>query len=262
MNYQQMVDNLLSLAKEAGQKIMKIYETDFNVDYKENDSPLTKADQQANDIIIKFLKENYPSMAILSEESKDDKSRLENEYCFIVDPLDGTKEFVKRNGEFTVNIALSQNNKSVLGIIYVPVTEEMYYAYKDGGAFYKTKNMKKFKKINVTNKEKNLNLVMSRSHASDGLKDLIEKHKDLIGETKRAGSSLKGCLVSRGEAEVYFRFNPTMEWDTAAMQIIVEEAGGIFKQLDGSEMTYNRKNSLNAKGFYVLNKVENNLLTK
>ena len=260
MNYKQMIDKLLPVAKKAGQEIMEIYKEDFEVDYKDNNSPLTKADQNSNEVIVNYLKETYPQMAILSEESKDDKSRLDNKYCFIVDPLDGTKEFVKRNGEFTVNIALSKNNKSVLGIIYVPVTKEMYYAFENGGAFYKNEDMRDFKQIKVTDKEKDLNLVMSRSHASDELKQLIENNEDLIKDTKRAGSSLKGCLIAKGKAEVYFRFNPTMEWDTAAMQIIVEEAGGIFKQLDGTEMRYNRKNSLNDKGFLVLNKEKNNLL--
>lgn len=257
MNYKEVVESLLPVAKEAGEKIMSIYESDFEVEYKEDQSPLTQADFLSNELIVKFLKNNYADCAVLSEEETNDDEKLDNSYCFVVDPLDGTKEFVKRNGEFTVNIALCKDHKVVLGVIYVPVRREMYYAYKDGGAYYKGSQMKNFTKIKVSQKKEKLRLVMSRSHASAQLENLINQHRTLISDIKRAGSSLKGCLVAKGEAEIYFRFNPTMEWDTAAMQIIVEEAGGIFKQLDNSEMTYNREDHTNRKGFYVVNRLDN-----
>ncbi|MGM0597520.1 MAG: 3'(2'),5'-bisphosphate nucleotidase CysQ [Myxococcota bacterium] len=260
MDYQLLIKELLPVIREAGKKIMEIYEDDFEVEYKKDSSPLTRADQEANQIIVDFLKKTWPEHAVLSEEVKDDFSRLGREWCWIVDPLDGTKEFVKRNGEFTVNIALSKNQKSVLGMIHVPVTGELYYAYKQGGAFYQTTPDNKFEQIEVSNKTEELCLVMSRSHASAKLQNLINKNKKFIQKSTQAGSSLKGCLVARGEADIYYRFNPTMEWDTAALQIIVEEAGGIVEQLDGSPLLYNRKDSLNAKGFYVLNRRENNFL--
>ncbi|MTI65579.1 MAG: 3'(2'),5'-bisphosphate nucleotidase CysQ [Firmicutes bacterium] len=254
------LDKELKVTKElailAGKEIMKVYENSIEVEYKEDESPLTKADEKSNEVIVSRLRKEFSEYAILSEESEDDKSRLDNDWCFVIDPLDGTKEFIKRNGEFTVNIALTYKKKSVLGVIYVPVTKELYYATKGNGAFYEVNGQAE--KIKVSDRTDNIRLVMSRSHASENLQELIDKHD--ITNTKRAGSSLKGCKVAKGEAEVYYRFNPTMEWDTAAMQCIVEEAGGIFKQMDHSEMLYNRRNSLNDKGFYIINREENQLL--
>ncbi|MCR5624973.1 MAG: 3'(2'),5'-bisphosphate nucleotidase CysQ [Lachnospiraceae bacterium] len=242
------------LAVKAGEAIMEVYadEEKFNVTYKEGHMPLTNADRAANAIIVKGLKENFPDYAILSEEEKDDKVRLSNDYCFVVDPLDGTKEFIKRNGQFTVNIALSYQHKSVMGVIYVPVTEELYFAAKGVGAFYQAKG-KEPEKIHVTEETDltKVRLVMSSSHGAPEMDQLIEKYgfKNFVA----MGSSLKGCLVAKGEAEIYYRHNPTMEWDTAAMQCIVEEAGAIFRQMDDTEMLYNREDSLNAKGFYIIN---------
>lgn len=245
----------IELAKKAGQAILEVYEKDFEVEYKEDTSPLTEADQKSNDIIVAGVREAFPQYSVLSEEAKEDVTRFENDWCWVIDPLDGTKEFIKKNGEFTVNIALAYQQRVVLGVIYVPVTEELYYATKGQGAFYEKDG--KVEKISVTKAVDNLRLVCSRSHASDQLKALIEEHKAVIKETKSAGSSLKGCLVAKGEAEMYYRFGPTMEWDTAAMQCIAEEAGAIFRQMDGTEMLYNRENSLNDKGFYIINRVEN-----
>ena len=244
------------LAIIAGQKIMEIYKKDFDIEYKDDDSPLTEADKKSNKIIVKGLIKEFPEYAILSEESHDDFKRIKNDWCWIVDPLDGTKEFIKKNGEFTVNIALSYKKRPVVGVIYVPVKDKLYFASKDKGA-YLLNSSKKKKKIEVSDKINNITLVMSRSHASDFVKNIIKKKK--VTQTKRAGSSLKGCMVAEGEAEVYYRYNPTMEWDTAAMQCIVEEAGGIFKQLDDSEMLYNREDSKNRKGFYILNDIKNKL---
>ncbi|MFW6023083.1 MAG: 3'(2'),5'-bisphosphate nucleotidase CysQ [Halanaerobiaceae bacterium] len=247
----------IELAVKAGKEIMKVYNRTFEVEYKEDDSPLTEADKASNDIIVPALKKASPEYAVLSEEEKDDLTRLENDYCWVIDPLDGTKEFVKRNGEFTVNIALSFQQRVVLGVIYVPVSGELYYASEGNGAFYQSKDMDMPEKIEVTDRTEDIRLVMSRSHASDELKELIDENN--IDNVVKSGSSLKGALIARGQAEVYYRFNPTMEWDTAAMQCIVEEAGGILRQMDGTEMLYNRENSLNDKGFYVVNCEENML---
>ncbi|NMM64152.1 3'(2'),5'-bisphosphate nucleotidase CysQ [Clostridium sp. P21] len=245
----------IDAAIRAGEKIMEIYSGSIEVEYKENNTPLTLADKQANDIIVDSLLKNFPEYSILSEEKKDTKDRLENDWCWIVDPLDGTKEFIKKNGEFTVNIALSYKHKSVLGVIYVPVTKELYYAVKGHGAHLKLENL--FNKLQVSNKKENLILVASRSHTSKQLSKLIEENKNKFKEVKNAGSSLKGCLIAKGEADVYYRFGLTSEWDTAAMQCIVEEAGGSFKQLDSSDMLYNRENTLNEKGFYIVNNEKN-----
>ncbi len=245
------------LALEAGEIIMKIYNTDFDVEVKSDESPLTMADKNANDIIVKALIEAYPNYAILSEEEKDNKTRMENDYCFIVDPLDGTKEFVNKNGEFTVNIALAYKNKVVLGVIYAPVLKELYYAYEGNGAYLYNIETKEERKLNVTEKTTDLIVVGSKSHSSDKEKDLMSANANKIKNIISVGSSLKGCMVAKGEADIYYRFGLTCEWDTCAMQCIVEEAGGIFKQMDNTDMNYNREDTLNSKGFYVVNKKEN-----
>lgn len=256
-----MYNNELKLAKvlaiQAGFVIMNIYETDFEIGKKEDNSPLTLADQKANEIIVKGLKEYFPDYAVLSEESRDDKSRLINDYCFIVDPLDGTKEFIKRNGQFTVNIALAYKQKIVMGVIYVPVVKELYYSSKGEGAYIEKVDSREIKRLLVSDRLNNLIMVGSNSHSSRKEAKLIENNKEKIREINLAGSSLKGCMVAEGKADVYYRFGLTSEWDTAAMQGIIEEAGGIFKQMNGIEMFYNRKNTLNEKGFFVVNRKEN-----
>lgn len=249
------------VAIEAGTEIMKIYNDEklFNqVEYKDNNSPLTLADEASNTIIVKVLRENFPDFSVLSEEEKDDLSRLNNKYCFVVDPLDGTKEFIKRNGEFTVNIALAYEHKSIMGVIYVPATGDLYFAADGIGSFHCDKNgiKNKLKVSDVTDLTK-VRLVMSGSHGCKEMEDLIEKYE--FKNFVKMGSSLKGCVVARGDAEIYYRHNPTMEWDTAAMQCIVEQAGAIFRQMDDTEMLYNRENSLNEKGFYIINSIKNKL---
>lgn len=249
------------LAVDAGHAIMEIYnrQEEMDVIYKEDSSPLTMADQKSNDIIVSGLKKTFPSYAVLSEEEKNDLKRLNNECCFIVDPLDGTKEFIKRNGQFTVNIALSYKNHSVIGVIYVPVTEELYFASKDSGS-YMQKHDGRIEKLLVSDRigYDNIRMVMSQSHGCIEMEQLMEKYR--INNFIKIGSSLKGCMVARGDAEVYYRFNPTMEWDTAAMQCIAEEAGAVFRQMDDTEMTYNRLDSINSKGFYIINSMENKLV--
>ena len=259
MNLKDELNLAIKLSKEAGREILDIYHNkDFNIEYKDDDSPLTEADKRANQVIVPALKEIFKEFAILSEESKDNRDRLENDWCWVVDPLDGTKEFIKRNDEFTVNIALTYNQESVLGVIYVPVTDELYYAVKGNGAYYKASEKTKANKITVSDRRDDLRVVKSRSHASDELQSLLDAKKEKIEYTKEAGSSIKGCLIARGEAEVYYRFNPTMEWDTAAMDIIVREAGGIIRNLKTDEqMKYNLEDNLNGDGFYVLNDVAN-----
>lgn len=255
-NLNGVLEYVKEITKEAGRIILEIYRRDFTVDYKDDMSPITEADRRSNDYIVERLKSRYPECAILAEESRNDPERLNNDWCFIVDPLDGTKEFLNKNGEFTVNIALTYKGRPVLGVIGIPVTGELYYAVKGNGAFYEKDGHSE--KIHVSSRTSDIRLVMSRSHKSDRLMQLIEKNG--IKNVKRVGSAIKGCLVAKGEAEVYYRFGYTMEWDTAAMQCIVEEAGGIFRQMDDSEMTYNRENSLNEKGFYVINHPANKLI--
>lgn len=246
------------LAIQAGEEIMKIYNTDFSVEYKDDKMPLTMADKNANDIIVSALEKAFPEAGILSEESADDPANRDKRFCFIVDPLDGTKEFIKKNDEFTVNIALSDKGRVVMGVVYLPVKKELYFAASGKGAFLTSEGVTKA--ISVTGKTSDIRMVVSKSHMGDKEKALLEKYSDKIGDMAQAGSSLKGCLVASGQAEVYYRFGLTMEWDTAAMQAVCEEAGAIFRQMNGSEMLYNREDHLNAKGFYVINSEMNYLV--
>lgn len=257
MNQTKVLEVMKQLAVDAGKVIMEIYQTDFEVDYKEDESPLTQADRQANAVIVEGLAKAFPEYAILSEEVKDDKVRRQNPYCFIVDPLDGTKEFVKRNGQFTVNIALAYEQHPVVGVIYVPVTKDLYYASTESGAYKTSGETGQTRKLEVSDKRTDLIWVGSKSHSSEKETNLIEAHKEVIGKTISAGSSLKGCMVAEGKADIYYRFGLTCEWDTAAMQCIAEQAGAVFRQMDGSEMLYNRDNTLNEKGFFIVNCTKN-----
>lgn len=263
MMWEKELQTAKEAAVEAGKAILEIYQDteEMKVEYKADSSPLTRADRAANEVIVKRLRESFPQYAILSEEEteKAPKSRLANDYCFLVDPLDGTKEFLKRNGQFTVNIALAYRHRAVMGVIYVPVRKELYFAAEGFGA-YRTSADGEERRLTVSNRREisSLRFVISNSHGCREMDDLIEKYQ--IRNFVKVGSSLKGCMVAAGEADVYYRFNPTMEWDTAAMQCIAEEAGAVFCQMDGSPMTYNRENSQNAKGFYLINREENRLL--
>lgn len=257
MNQSEVVSVLKDLAVRAGQVIMDIYETDFSVDYKDDASPLTMADKQANALIVEGLQKSFPQTAILSEEVKDDKSRRDNDYCFIVDPLDGTKEFVKRNGQFTVNIALVYQQRPIVGVIYVPVTKDLYYAAKDEGAFKQDGVTGEISQLQVSDKTDSIIWVGSKSHSTEKEANLMEAHKEQITETISAGSSLKGCLVAEKKADVYYRFGLTCEWDTAAMHCIAETAGAVIRQMDHTELLYNREDTLNSKGFYIVNCQDN-----
>ena len=255
MKFIRELDIAKQLAIEAGKKIMGIYNSeDFDIQEKENDnhkSPLTKADLAANKIIVTQLRENFPEYAILTEEEVDNKERLSKEFIWIIDPLDGTKEFIKRNGEFTVNIALVHGDIPILGAIYVPVTDELYYATKDKGVFYEKAG--NISKITVTDKNKSEDMVFvkSRSHASEKLVKFIEIFK--FAEVKISGSSIKGCLVAKGEADVYLRLGPVNEWDVCAMDVIVRESGGRMTDLEGKPLKYNKDLTLITSGFLVSN---------
>ena len=259
---QKLLADMCAISIEAGERIMEIYKKDFNIEYKADKSPVTDADKAADTYINLAFAEKYPDVARLSEETADDISRRKNDLCFIVDPIDGTREFVKRNGEFTVNIGLSYKERSVAGVVYVPVTGALYYAFNGIGSFRSTKDtlskiFAESDKIHVSSTTGKLTVMQSRSHPDKETLTLFEVYKDQISEIKISGSSIKGCMISSGEGDVYYRFGPTYEWDTCAMQAVVENAGGIFLQGDLSEMTYNRENTLNAKGFIIANKKEN-----
>lgn len=263
LSLRKMAAFLCDTARKAGEEIMKVYTSNFTVERKSDDTPLTQADLAADKIIREALLEKHQDTAVLSEESADSPKRLKNSRCFIVDPIDGTKEFVKKNGEFTVNIGFTYFGKSIAGVIYAPALGKLFYAAKGEGAYAQSNFGEYFKRenrINVSDRMENLKVVTSRSHLNEETKELLDRNSDKIGSTIGIGSSLKGCLIASGEADAYYRTGGTMEWDTCAMQCIVEEAGGVFLQGDGSAMRYNRENTVNHKGFYILNNIENKFI--
>lgn len=244
-------------AIEGGREILNIYNTDFEVEYKGDNSPLTLADQKANEAIVEILKPlNIP---MISEENKNKtfNERQNWSQCWIIDPLDGTKEFVKRNGEFTVNIALVNNQKPTFGVIYVPVTKELFVGLVEENKVYKLMwdGQKSFEDnfidaelLNPSESAK-MRVVGSRSHMNEDTQQFIDNLKTKQSkpvEIVSKGSSLKFCLVAEGLADVYPRFAPTMEWDTAAGQAICEAVGlEVIDQKTQKPMVYNRENLLN-----------------
>ncbi len=246
------MDKIIEISQVAGKKILEVYETDFDVEHKEDKSPLTQADLAAHDIIVKGLTKLTPDIPILSEEEAKIPfaERSSWETYWLVDPLDGTREFVKRNGEFTVNIALIHNHESILGVIYVPVSGVCYFASRGHGSYKQPPNCPPVH-IQVSSKVSNpVKVAGSRSHRGDSLNKFLES----VGkfEIISMGSSLKSCLVAEGKADIYPRLGPTSEWDTGAAQCIVEEAGGKLVELDMQQLKYNTKDSLLNPYFLVI----------
>lgn len=236
-----MIDILIATAHQAGNRILDIYNDESlfkNIELKNDHSPLTLADKCSHEIIAKILETHFPDIPIISEEGQSTDYNIRKTWnrFWLVDPLDGTKEFIKRNGEFTVNIALIENNRPVAGVIQVPVSGEVYYA--DASGAYKISPGQPPKKLQVNNKTTGLIATGSRSHAGEGGDDFLSKYD--IASFISAGSSLKFCYVAEGKADIYYRNVPTMEWDTAAGQVIVEKAGGSV-----SGLSYNKENLLN-----------------
>lgn len=273
IQYDKPILTALLAARHAGKAILEVYGSDFTVEQKDDRSPLTLADKRSHEIIMKDLKEciiNNSTMPVLSEEGKGIPYDVRKwwEYFWLVDPLDGTREFVKKNGEFTVNIALIRRHKPVLGIIYIPVKDLFYYAATDFGSYRLenhetlTDNLQIKELIDRSqrlplnsNNNKPFTVIGSRSHASkefSGFTKWLNKKYGNV-EFMSSGSSLKFCLVAEGKADVYPRFGPTMEWDTAAGQAIVEQAGGsVTDTQTGEPLRYNKINLLNP--FFIVNR--------
>tara|TARA_A100001015_G_scaffold213665_1_gene239705 strand:+ start:6806 stop:7594 length:789 start_codon:yes stop_codon:yes gene_type:complete len=256
------MENLLKIAIsasiEAGMAILEIYNSgEFDVEIKGDKSPLTKADKASHNVIMSFLSKT--KIPVLSEEGNTipyDERKNWNQ-LWIVDPIDGTKEFIKRNGEFTINIALIKNQKPFIGVIFVPVSVDLYFSSKEKGAFKANVNFENFnietlnlnvQKLPLKRDDSTFTIVASRSHMSTETENYVQTMYDIHGEVNliSKGSSLKLCMVAEGKADCYPRFAPTMEWDTAAGHAICEHAG--FKVIDymtNKSMLYNRKNLLN-----------------
>jgi 3'(2'), 5'-bisphosphate nucleotidase len=279
---QEMLASCIIAAKKAGAAILEVYHSGSEVTIKSDNSPLTLADQKSHEIILEFLRRYYPQIPLLSEEGSKIpyQERKVWEYFWLVDPLDGTKEFINRNGEFTVNIALIYKNRPILGVIYIPVADIFYFAAEAVGAFKLngpdignqqllqiirgTKPVLKIEckeifqlLLNSAQKlphyqanalQKEIKIVASKSHMSAETAAYIEKKQSEYDrvEIVSKGSSLKFCLIAEGLAQYYPRFGPTMEWDTAAGQAIVELANGRVYKTDTNEtLTYNKESLLN-----------------
>ncbi len=254
----ELLNTAIVAALEAGKAILEIYHSgEFNIEIKADKSPLTKADKASHNIISNFLAKTMIPM--LSEEGKSVpyEERKNWSRVWIVDPIDGTKEFIKRNGEFTVNIALVEDQKTSIGVIFAPATGDLYFSSKEKGAFKVSVDLENFDvptlisngiKLPLCQEKRVFTIVASRSHMSAESKEYIKEMQSLHGDVKliSKGSSLKLCMVAEGKADCYPRFAPTMEWDTAAGQAICEHAG--FQVIDyetKQNMLYNRKELLN-----------------
>lgn len=243
-----MIESILEVACEAGKRILDIYNMDdFGVEAKADESPLTKADLAAHEHIVASLEALTPDIPVLSEESKgiSYEDRKDWKTFWLVDPLDGTKEFIKRNGEFTVNIALIEDGQATMSVVHIPVENISYWGVKGEGAF-KRENGTDIAIKSAANLVSPMRIVASRSHMGAETAAFLENLKqDHEVEIVSKGSSLKLCLLAEDKADLYPRLGPTMEWDTAAAQCIVEQAGGQVTTLEGEPLCYNKENLLN-----------------
>lgn len=240
------IDKVIRIARTAGAAIMAIYDGDHAVEFKQDNSPLTAADKASHDAIVAGLHECFPGVPVLSEEGRDVSYGVRGRWdrFWLVDPLDGTKEFIKRNGEFTVNIALIEGNAAVMGVVYVPVQDRLYCGIVGEGAFVQQGTGDTVPiRVRPADHEAGLTVVMSRSHPSPELEDFLGAIK--VADALPVGSSLKLCVVAEGKADLYPRLGPTMEWDTAAGQAVVEAAGGRVRTIAGTLLHYNKENLLN-----------------
>jgi 3'(2'), 5'-bisphosphate nucleotidase len=240
------ISNICALAQKAGKAILQVYNSEITVEIKDDNSPLTAADKASHEIIAAGLKALTPNIPMLSEEGRDipyEERKHWNRF-WLVDPLDGTKEFIKRNGEFTVNIALIEGNAPVFGVVYVPDQDKMYVGIVGEGAFLQEGDEESRKiQVRKPDPEAGLTVVMSRSHPSPELQEYLKDIK--VAEALPVGSSLKLCAVAEGKADLYPRLGPTMEWDTGAGQAVVQAAGGTVLMLEGQPLPYNKENLLN-----------------
>ncbi|XTZ63657.1 3'(2'),5'-bisphosphate nucleotidase CysQ [Aeromonas salmonicida subsp. pectinolytica] len=244
------ISELEPIARAAGDTIMAIYSQPFTVEYKGDESPLTAADKGAHEVIVQALAGLTPDIPVLSEESGPEVMGLRHGWSryWLVDPLDGTKEFVSRNGEFTVNIALIEDGKPLWGLVYAPVLDRLWYGGKGMGAWRVADGKREAIQTLPHQEGSPWRVVGSRNHLSRETLDYLARFGDIErGEIELVsmGSSLKFCIIAEGGAELYPRLAPTCEWDTAAAQAVLEGAGGSVTRLDGSPLAYNKPDILN-----------------
>ena len=259
MILEKLIEPIVALAVQAGNAILEVYATDFDVQSKSDKSPLTQADLASNRRIVAGLAELTPDIPIISEESglPEFDERRQWDCYWLIDPLDGTKEFVNRNGEFTVNIALIKSNQPVFGVVHVPVQNKTYIGCEGRGS--ELRDGGQVVAIRVANSSSvPVRIVGSRSHRGSSLDAFLEKlgGSDMVP----MGSSLKFCTVAEGKADIYPRLGPTSEWDTAAAQAVVEQAGGQVLELDGKPLSYNKKSDILNPWFVVIGATDHDWL--
>lgn len=239
------LEQLADLARLAGKAILEVYETEFSVEQKADHSPLTLADRRSHQIITEGLQAAYPDVPILSEEGKEVPYEVRKSWTafWLVDPLDGTKEFIKRNGEFSVNIALIEDRQPTVGVLYLPVLDRLYLADVHRGCWELSGDSRRLLDLSGASPPLTLRVLKSRSHPSADLEAFLARLP--AHESITRGSALKFGAIAAGEADFYPRFGPTWEWDTAAGQAVVTAAGGAVVDLTGKPFTYNKADLVN-----------------
>lgn len=251
----EVIESLKPIVREASEAILEIYAEDFDVEHKDDaeNSPLTEADCASHDIIVSQLSELTPEIPIISEEAAENmeyETRREFDKFWLVDPLDGTKEFIKKNGEFTVNVGLIAGDKPIAGIVMMPTSGTIYTACEGTARMIKNGESVPISVSEVENPAA-ATAVCSRSHKGPRITELFEQLN--ITDQKERGSSLKLCQVAKGQADIYGRYNPTWEWDTAAADAVVRNAGGTVTEPDGTPLVYNKESLKNLNGLLVTN---------
>ena len=241
MHYSSLLPDVIKIADQASEKVLHIYQSDFKVNYKEDKTPITAADLAANDIIVKGLRQLSRDIPILSEEGAQTpwEERQHWRRFWLIDPIDGTKDFTQRTGEFTVNIALIEDGEPVMGVVTAPALKEAYWGIKGEGA-YKRDRTGRTRPIRMAEPRDSLRVVASKNHLNEDTRAFIAK----LGphETVQAGSSLKFCRLAEGHADIYPRMSPTCEWDTAAAHAVLLAAGGKVQTPEGKPLKYGKEN--------------------
>lgn len=250
---------VIAIAKAAGMAIMQVYSTEFSIVRKQDNSPLTQADMAAHHVILHALHALTPNIPVISEEAEiaPYEARQHWQRFWLIDPLDGTREFVKRNGEFTVNIALIEHHEPVLGVVYAPASEQLYFAATGHGAYKQLKSEPPQTIHTKTFDIQQLTVAGSRSHADEKIQHFlqnIQRDHGTVPELLSVGSSLKICLVAEGIADVYPRLGPTFEWDTAAAHCVLREAGGDITNVSQDRLRYNMQDSMLNPFFFATNR--------
>ena len=244
MHYSSILPEVLKIADVASEKVMSIYMTDFKVDYKADESPITAADIASHNVIVEGLRNLSEDIPILSEEGVEIpwSERKHWQRFWLIDPIDGTKDFTQRTGEFTVNIALIENGEPVLGVVTAPALKEAYWGLRGEGA-YKRDNTGHVQRIGVAEPGEAKRVVASKNHLNEDTKAFIDKLG--VHELVQAGSSLKFCKIAEGHADIYPRLAPTCEWDTGAAHAVLLAAGGKVETLEGKPLQYGKEDVLN-----------------